>query len=488
MKKLPPDITDEELHDAFREAAAAWPPAAGSAEKDAGWKKMQAMLAAAGGAAAYPAPAENIRRRSKLLMVLLLCAMLVTCWMIKPGSKKTARENKIPASSGAIASSGTLSAEKQLSKTDAAGEADAAGKSDPAVREKTTSNGKGTGPSASEWKNSARDAAENEQQAEHHAAADAGGHAGSAAAGNNNQQNAAQDMKKSEQQIVPLPVPGITQRMQRHPESFAMRGDPISEAMSNSRDAVENPAAGKEITGMRAENAKQQAEDARQQAENTRQQPENVKQKEPQAAKPEGKKAEQKNGSRFARWAVGLTLGPDWSMVGGKSQARAGLDKGITIQYRISRKWSLETGILLASKIYSARPEDYHSVNPYPNATAIDASCRVIDLPLNVRYNIWQPEKEQVFAVAGLSSFWMQKESYRFTYDANGASPTSETDIYHQNRHLLSIANMALGYEHTWGRISAQASTYVKIPLAGIGYGRVKLFSTGILASVKYNF
>ena len=127
-------------------------------------------------------------------------------------------------------------------------------------------------------------------------------------------------------------------------------------------------------------------------------------------------------------------------------------------------------------------------MNSYPNVTGIDATCRVFDLPLNLRYNIWQPRKEQVFVVAGLSSFWMEKESYHFKYDANGASTTSELNIYHQNRHFLSIANLAVGYEHTWGKISAEASPYIKIPLGGIGYGRVKLFSTGVMASIKYNF
>ena len=148
----------------------------------------------------------------------------------------------------------------------------------------------------------------------------------------------------------------------------------------------------------------------------------------------------------------------------------------------------MESGLLMESKIYSARPGDYHSVNSYPNVTGIDASCRVFDLPLNIRYNVWQPRKEQVFAVAGLSSFWMQKESYLFKYDATGGLSNSELNIYHQNRHFLSIANIAVGYEHTWGKISAQVSPYLKVPLSGIGYGRVKLFSTGIMGSVKYNF
>jgi len=435
MKKLSPDITDDELNEVFREAAGAWPAAAGSAQKDAGWEKMQAKLAAVRGETISSSRTDHIRRRSKLVMVLLLWAMMVTCWMMQPAGKKTAQENKISGSSNPLKSSGATIAEKELSKPDP----DPAGKRNLhqplRSEEEEISSGKNPSGAAAEWKNSEHVAVENKQNtAGDHDAENIPEHSGSVAA-QHKQQDATHNREENEQQIA-------------GPDNA-----------KNTQNAVTNPAAQKGITENSAPDSK-----------------------------PKAKEEKQKNKPGFARWAVGLTLGPDWSMVAGKSQTRPGLDKGIMIQYRISRKWSLETGVLLASKMYSARPEDYHSVNPYPNATGINASCQVIDLPLNIRYNIWQPKKEQVFVVAGLSSFWMQKESYLFTYDANAASATSETNIYHQNRHLLSIANMALGYEHAWGNISIQASPYIKIPLAGIGYGRVKLFSTGVLASVKYNF
>jgi hypothetical protein len=468
MKKLSPDITDEELNELFREAAGAWPAVAGSAQKDAGWEKMQAKLAAVRDETISSSRTGHIRRRSKLVMVLLLWAMMVTCWMMQPAGKKTAQENKISGSSNTLKSSGATIAEKELSKPDP-GPAEKRNSHQPLRKEKETSSGQTSDPSGAALVpgNSGLNPAENEQKiAEQDNALHVRARPGSDAAENkeqdtkqNKQQDAVQDTEESEQHITGLNNAGIIQNIPQHPERFAASGDSITGSVINSRDMLKNLPVQKRITENNAPDSKTKA-----------------------------KEEKQKNKSGFARWAVGLTLGPDWSMVAGKSQTRPGLDKGIMIQYRISRKWSLETGVLLASKLYSARPEDYHSVNPYPNATGINASCQVIDLPLNIRYNIWQPKKEQVFVVAGLSSFWMQKESYLFTYDANAASATSETNIYHQNRHLLSIANMALGYEHAWGNISIQASPYIKIPLAGIGYGRVKLFSTGVLASVKYNF
>ena len=152
MKKLSPDITDEELNEVFREAAGAWPPAAGSAQKDAGWEKMQAKLAAIRGETISSSRTDHIRRRSKLVMVLLLWAMMVTCWMMQPAGKKTAQENKISGSSNTIKSSGAIIAEKQLSKTDPAGKRNL--HQPLRSREKEITKGEDPSGAAAEWENS----------------------------------------------------------------------------------------------------------------------------------------------------------------------------------------------------------------------------------------------------------------------------------------------------------------------------------------------
>ena len=110
MKKLSPDITDEELNELFREAARGL--AGGCrfrSEKDEGWEVMQAKLSAIRNATGSSARGRQfIRPRSKLVMVLLLWAMMVTCWMMQPANKKKSHENKISGSSHAAKSSNTI--------------------------------------------------------------------------------------------------------------------------------------------------------------------------------------------------------------------------------------------------------------------------------------------------------------------------------------------------------------------------------------------
>lgn len=187
------------------------------------------------------------------------------------------------------------------------------------------------------------------------------------------------------------------------------------------------------------------------------------------------------------KWALALSAGPDWSSVHG-SGSKPGVDAGITLQYNISKKWSVESGLLLASKIYDARPGDYHAPSSYSDLVQIEARCLVYDLPLNIRYNILQQKQHTFFVSSGLSSFWMQHEGYTFYYKQSGNIETWQRDIYNQNKHFLSIANFSAGYEHKWNRLSMQAAPYLKLPLSGIGYGKVKLASKGVLISVKYGF
>jgi outer membrane protein with beta-barrel domain len=184
-------------------------------------------------------------------------------------------------------------------------------------------------------------------------------------------------------------------------------------------------------------------------------------------------------------WSIGATLGTDWSMVKNDENERPGLDWGMMVGYRFARRWSVESGLSVASKIYSTPPQDYHSGVSYPGLVSVDARCRVFDLPINVRYDVLQRGNSTLFASTGLSSFWMQKEDYTYNINSNGGMWISKMTIYNRNRYFLSIVNFALGYEFAWNKFSVQASPYLKLPLTGIGYGKVDLKSTGILMTLK---
>lgn len=124
-----------------------------------------------------------------------------------------------------------------------------------------------------------------------------------------------------------------------------------------------------------------------------------------------------------------------------------------------------------------------------PNLTQIDASCKIYEIPLSLYYNFAPSKKHSWLAGAGLSSFLMKSETYDYQYKTPaGQSYTYVKTINNQNKHYFSVLTLSGGYQHKLNnRVALTAEPYVKLPLGGVGLGKVKLNSTGILvtASIK---
>jgi hypothetical protein len=190
------------------------------------------------------------------------------------------------------------------------------------------------------------------------------------------------------------------------------------------------------------------------------------------------------------KWQAGILLGPDLTLVNTSLWSNPGLDAGLSLRYHISGKWQLQASILYSSKIYKALPSEYHPKKPdtnYPGLQQISANCKVLDLALDLRYNLRRTKTGIWFAQTGLSSYWMSQEAYTFNYKTAGYPSSSSWSISNQDRHPLSILNLSAGYEcATSKKVTWQVSPYLKLPLSGIGYGRVHLVSTGVLFSLNF--
>lgn len=193
--------------------------------------------------------------------------------------------------------------------------------------------------------------------------------------------------------------------------------------------------------------------------------------------------------SKAMHWTIGITAGPDWSSVAARGWG-TGIGGGLTLGYRLNDRWALSTAVLMDKKIYNAVPNDYNPPdNTWRNYDVqhIDANCIVMDVPLNLSYTLWSEPHHRVLLTTGMSSFWMDKEEYTYHYKTAGGYPDQwSEELYGKNRHFFSILNLSAGYQKSWNHISFEAAPYVKIPLHGIGYGRVKLLSTGVHFTLGY--
>lgn len=215
-----------------------------------------------------------------------------------------------------------------------------------------------------------------------------------------------------------------------------------------------------------------------------KQEPEKKKEQ-PQPAK----KSEEKTKKGFAaNFGITASAGTDISYVNLGNPGKATFTYGAGLSYAAGKHLMVRSGFYVSKKVYAADPSEYGGTI-YPYLTKIDGDCKVYEIPVSVSYNFGEKKKHNFFAGTGLSSFFMKKEYYNYTYKAPGGSVYYyDKTVDNKNKHVLSVLTFSGGYRYNVSRqVSLMAEPYVKLPLSGIGEGKIKLNSTGVLltATVK---
>jgi hypothetical protein len=191
---------------------------------------------------------------------------------------------------------------------------------------------------------------------------------------------------------------------------------------------------------------------------------------------------------KFRRYSIGLLASPDFSSVGLPKIGSPGVGEGLFIEYHLTPRWTIYTGVIKSFKKYSGDSSGYKSTEGFwqgKNKTKrIDGSCNIIDVPLNVKYHFLLRQKSLLFTSVGMSSYFMLNEQYSFIWTNNQKTWKYSS----KENYFFSVVNISLGYEKLLSKsLSVQAEPYVKIPVKDIGEGDIKLFTAGLFLSLKYN-
>ena len=192
------------------------------------------------------------------------------------------------------------------------------------------------------------------------------------------------------------------------------------------------------------------------------------------------------------RWRLSVGVSPDISAVALGEVQQVGSKAFLGLEYFIRPRLSVSAGVIFSHKVYSAAGEAYQPApdywNDYPVPSTIDARCNVLDIPLNVRYYPVTRPRARVFLSGGASSYLMLTEDYAYQYEADRRPPREvEQRVRNANQHYFKVANVSVGYERVLGhRWAVQVEPFVKMPLAGVGFGKVKLLTTGVFFSLQY--
>lgn len=189
---------------------------------------------------------------------------------------------------------------------------------------------------------------------------------------------------------------------------------------------------------------------------------------------------------------LSLGAGPDLSFVGKNGYGKTKLFGGIGLGYHMKNGLRISSGFYAGRKIYSATAESYNPPSVffqyYPILEKVDADCKVYEIPISLSYHFGKSEYQNWFAGVGLSTLLMKEEYYTYTYKYNSTGPSYMKDwtVNNKNKHFLSVLTLSGGYQRQLNkRITISAEPYIKIPLQGLGYGNVKMNSTGIMFNLS---
>lgn len=190
-------------------------------------------------------------------------------------------------------------------------------------------------------------------------------------------------------------------------------------------------------------------------------------------------------------FSYAFVAGVDKSTVKFRYGNDPGVNLGILAGYHFNSHWSVHTGVVYTQKNYKVAGEDFTAPKgswaSYLNIKDVTGSCRMWEIPLLARYTMGNTGNKSSFISAGLSSYFMTKESYDYFYYINGQPATRSISLNSDDKHILSVLHLSVGFERMiskkWG---VQVEPYAKLPLGGVGYGSIKLSSFGLNFSLQH--
>lgn len=197
------------------------------------------------------------------------------------------------------------------------------------------------------------------------------------------------------------------------------------------------------------------------------------------------------------KWQWNLSFAPDFLLANIQPLYRPGVSLGLGINYQLSSKWALRTGLLYNYTPVYETGQTY-IFKPSPNLPAyntielqqVKGSLHVFEVPLSARFTANPDKKVSFLGSIGLSSLFFVKQ--RLTYDLllNGNTPLlwnseNDSDDFGES-HILSNLVIGTGLSiKTKRNTSIEVEPVFKLPLEELGEGHNKLGTIAIYLHVK---
>jgi len=175
---------------------------------------------------------------------------------------------------------------------------------------------------------------------------------------------------------------------------------------------------------------------------------------------------------------------------------QVGSNFGMQFSLQLFKRISISSGAFYAIKPYQTGSAYYKPQTPNWWASRfgstgkpdqVVANCKVLDIPLNIDYMLFNKAGNKLAVGSGLSSYFMLSEAYHFNF-ADPAVKAPDFEINNRNQHVLGLINLNATYERKVNsRFGIVVQPYLKLPVSQIGFGQVNLRSTGVAAGLSWN-
>jgi len=197
---------------------------------------------------------------------------------------------------------------------------------------------------------------------------------------------------------------------------------------------------------------------------------------------------------------IGFTFGADYTDAGGIPNNQFSNNVGITLGYYLTSKLSVNTGLIYSNKFYWSpghgldRPAYYTSPGNQPSTFAyspdiefVNGACNMYEVPLTLRYDFAKNDRSKFFVNAGLSSYFMLKQTYIYFFHSGGRQMAWKANDEAQANYWFGVGDLSFGLETDIGKgFSFQAEPFFRIPLTKMGLENLKMYSYGFMLSFRY--
>jgi len=188
------------------------------------------------------------------------------------------------------------------------------------------------------------------------------------------------------------------------------------------------------------------------------------------------------------QFALNVLASSDLNGVNSLQQTKVGDNFGLMFSASVFKKFTITTGAVYSAKPYMTGFENYHTTYQFKTEPlSVQADCRMLDIPLNIDYQVYNHYQNKISIGTGISSYLMLHESYTYNYAEYGSGPASY-NVPNPGKYFFSALNLQATYERQINsKFGITIEPYAKLPLSTVGVSQVRLQTTGVALGLKWN-